>query len=88
MSCPIVNCSFLDIYETNLFPVIDYIHLSLTCCVISFFSCCGAGTAADTEMTTRKIESQLELLRLNMGREVPVCVANRMLQQTLFRYQV
>jgi 20S proteasome subunit beta 2 len=49
--------------------------------------CCGAGTAADTEMTTRKIESQLELLRLNMGREVPVCVANRLLQQTLFRYQ-
>jgi len=49
--------------------------------------CCGAGTAADTEMTTRKIESQLELLRLNMGREVPVCVANRLLQQMLFRYQ-
>jgi len=49
--------------------------------------CCGAGTAADTEMTTRNIESQLELLRLNMGREVPVCVANRLLQQMLFRYQ-
>lgn len=49
--------------------------------------CCGAGTAADTEMTTRNIESQLELLRLNMGREVPVVVANRLLKQMLFRYQ-
>jgi len=49
--------------------------------------CCGAGTAADTEMCTRKIESQLELLRLNMGREVPVVVANRLLKQMLFRYQ-
>jgi len=49
--------------------------------------CCGAGTAADTEMTTRKIESQLELLRLNLGRDVPVCAANRLLKQMLFRYQ-
>jgi 20S proteasome subunit beta 2 len=49
--------------------------------------CCGAGTAADTEMTTRSIESQLELLRLNIGREVPVCAANRLLKQFLFRYQ-
>jgi len=49
--------------------------------------CCGAGTAADTEMTTRSIESQLELLRLNIGREVPVIAANRLLKQFLFRYQ-
>ena len=27
--------------------------------------CCGAGTAADTEMTTKLISSQLELLRRN-----------------------
>lgn len=52
------------------------------------FRCCGAGTAADTEMTTRKIESQLELLRLNQGRDVPVVAANRLLKQMLFRYQV
>merc|ERR1711988_389356 len=31
--------------------------------------CCGAGTAADTEMTTNMIASQLELHRLNTGRE-------------------
>ena len=39
-------------------------------------------------MTTRNIESQLELLRLNTGREVPVVAANRLLKQMLFRYQV
>ncbi|XP_063234673.1 proteasome subunit beta type-7 [Bacillus rossius redtenbacheri] len=49
--------------------------------------CCGAGTAADTEMTTQMISSQLELHRLNTGRVVPVVVANRLLKQMLFRYQ-
>ncbi|XP_067002482.1 proteasome subunit beta type-7 [Anabrus simplex] len=49
--------------------------------------CCGAGTAADTEMTTQMIASQLELHRLNTGRIVPVATANRMLKQMLFRYQ-
>jgi 20S proteasome subunit beta 2 len=50
--------------------------------------CCGAGTAADTENTTKLIASQLELHRLNTGRTVPVVTANRMLSQMLFRYQV
>lgn len=49
--------------------------------------CCGAGTAADTEMTTNMIASNLELHRLNTGRTVPVVVANTMLKQFLFRYQ-
>ncbi|CAN7993007.1 unnamed protein product [Ixodes hexagonus] len=49
--------------------------------------CCGAGTAADTEKTTSMISSQLELHRLATGRTVPVCTANRMLKQMLFRYQ-
>jgi len=49
--------------------------------------CCGAGTAADTEMTTRMIASQLELHRLSTGKPVPVCVANRLLKQYLFKYQ-
>lgn len=49
--------------------------------------CCGAGTAADTEMTTSMISSQLELHRLYTGRIVPVCTANKILQQYLFRYQ-
>lgn len=50
--------------------------------------CCGAGTAADTNMTTQLIASQLELHRLNTGRVVPVVTANTMLKQMLFRYQV
>jgi 20S proteasome subunit beta 2 len=49
--------------------------------------CCGAGTAADTEYTTRMISSQLELHRLNTGRPVRVTAANRLLRQYLFRYQ-
>ncbi|XP_037939371.1 proteasome subunit beta type-7 [Teleopsis dalmanni] len=49
--------------------------------------CCGAGTAADTEKTTELIASQLELLRLNTGREVPVSAACVLLKQLLFRYQ-
>ncbi|GAB1609048.1 proteasome subunit beta type-7-like [Argonauta hians] len=48
--------------------------------------CCGAGTAADTEMTTQMISSQLELHRLNTGRKPRVCTANRLLKQMLFRY--
>lgn len=49
--------------------------------------CCGAGTAADTEVTTKMISSQLELHRLNTGRVVRVATANTMLKQMLFRYQ-
>ncbi|XP_068158519.1 proteasome subunit beta type-7 [Drosophila tropicalis] len=49
--------------------------------------CCGAGTAADTEMTTDLISSQLELHRLNTNRQVRVVAANVMLKQMLFRYQ-
>lgn len=49
--------------------------------------CCGAGTAADTEMTTQMIASQLELQRLHTGRVVPVASAATLLKQMLFRYQ-
>lgn len=52
-----------------------------------FCSCCGAGTAADTENTTNTISSQLKLLRLNTGREVHVATANTLLKRMLFRYQ-
>lgn len=38
-------------------------------------------------MTTQMISSQLELHRLNTGRTVPVCTANTMIKQLLFRYQ-
>uniref|UniRef100_A0A8D0L1W3 Proteasome subunit beta n=1 Tax=Sphenodon punctatus TaxID=8508 RepID=A0A8D0L1W3_SPHPU len=49
--------------------------------------CCGAGTAADTEMTTQLISSNLELHSLSTGRLPRVVTANRMLKQMLFRYQ-
>ncbi|XP_032814615.1 proteasome subunit beta type-7 [Petromyzon marinus] len=49
--------------------------------------CCGAGTAADTEMTTQLISSNLELHSLSTGRQGRVVTANRMLKQMLFRYQ-
>lgn len=49
--------------------------------------CCGAGTAADTEMTTKMISSQLELHRLSTNRVVPVPCASTLLKQYLFRYQ-
>ena len=49
--------------------------------------CCGAGTAADTEMTTQMISSSLQLHRYNTGRASRVATANRMLKQYLYRYQ-
>jgi len=49
--------------------------------------CCGAGTAADTEMTTNMIAADLELHRLNTGRVPRVATANRLLKQMLFRHQ-
>ncbi|KAI9205005.1 proteasome subunit beta type-7 [Polychytrium aggregatum] len=49
--------------------------------------CCGAGTAADTEMTTNLISSKLELHALSTGREARVVTAMTMLKQMLFKYQ-
>lgn len=49
--------------------------------------CCGAGTSADTENTTRLISSQLELLRLQTGCESRVVTAMTMLKRRLFQYQ-
>eukprot|EP00058_Branchiostoma_floridae_P010925 XP_002596413.1 hypothetical protein BRAFLDRAFT_114302 [Branchiostoma floridae] len=69
----------------------DTIVADKNCSKIHFIApniyCCGAGTAADTEMTTQMISSNLELHRLSTGREARVCTANRMLKQFLFRYQ-
>ena len=47
--------------------------------------CCGAGTAADTEMTTNLISSQMELSKLNSGRQVRVVAAMQHLKQMLFK---
>lgn len=55
--------------------------------IASNIYCCGAGTAADTSYTTKQVSSQLELHRLNTGRQVRTVAANRLLRQYLFRYQ-
>lgn len=49
--------------------------------------CCGAGTAADTEMTTGLVSSKLELLRLNTITPSRVVTAMTMLKRHLFGYQ-
>ncbi len=49
--------------------------------------CCGAGTAADTEMTTAKISAQLELLRRRTDSESRVVTCMTMLKRMLYRYQ-
>lgn len=49
--------------------------------------CCGAGTAADTEMVTKMIASQLKLQQLHTGRTTPVPTAATLLKRHLFRYQ-
>lgn len=49
--------------------------------------CCGAGTAADTEMTTALIASQLELLRMRTARDSRVVTCMTMLKRMLYKYQ-
>ncbi|VVT50097.1 uncharacterized protein SAPINGB_P002599 [Magnusiomyces paraingens] len=49
--------------------------------------CAGAGTAADTEMVTQLISSNIELHALNTGRKPRVVTALTMLKQHLFQYQ-
>ena len=56
--------------------------------IFTFSSCCGAGTAADTEMTCNMISSQLELHRMSTDRKVPVIAAVQLLKQYLFRYAI
>mmetsp|Transcript_1582 Transcript_1582/g.3511 ORF Transcript_1582/g.3511 Transcript_1582/m.3511 type:complete len:298 (+) Transcript_1582:171-1064(+) len=49
--------------------------------------CCGAGTAADTEMITQLISSQLELLRMNTHSQSRVVTACTLLKRRLFQHQ-
>ncbi|XP_004600641.2 proteasome subunit beta type-10 [Sorex araneus] len=49
--------------------------------------CCGAGVAADAEMITRLVASNMELHALSTGREPRVATVTRILRQRLFRYQ-
>lgn len=49
--------------------------------------CCGAGTAADTEMITQLISSQLELLRMNTHSQSRIITACTLLKRRLFQHQ-
>ncbi|KAK5851604.1 hypothetical protein PBY51_023146 [Eleginops maclovinus] len=49
--------------------------------------CCGAGVAADAEITTQIMASNVELHMLNTGRPALVTMVTRQLKQMLFRYQ-
>jgi len=53
------------------------------------FSCCGAGTAADTMQVTRMVSANVSLQAFNFPDEmVPVVFAARSLRQYLFKYMV
>lgn len=49
--------------------------------------CCGAGVAADAEITTQIMSSNVELHMLNTGRPPLVAMVTRQLKQMLYRYQ-
>nr|ACI68599.1 Proteasome subunit beta type-7 precursor [Salmo salar] len=49
--------------------------------------CCGAGVAADAEVTTQMMSSNVELHSLSTGRPPLVVMVTRQLKQMLFRYQ-
>ncbi|CAL8292975.1 unnamed protein product [Merluccius merluccius] len=49
--------------------------------------CCGAGVAADADVTTMMMSSNAELHALNTGRPPLVAMVTRQLRQMLFRYQ-
>ncbi|XP_017340761.1 proteasome subunit beta type-10 [Ictalurus punctatus] len=49
--------------------------------------CCGAGVAADAEITTQMMSSNIELHSLSTGRPPLVVTVTRQLKQLLFRYQ-
>jgi len=49
--------------------------------------CAGAGTAADCDMVTRMMSSNMQMHQLNTGREPRVATVTRMLKQYLYRYQ-
>ncbi|XP_072530131.1 proteasome subunit beta type-10 [Salminus brasiliensis] len=49
--------------------------------------CCGAGVAADAEVTTQMMSSNIELHSLSTGRPPLVVTVTRQLKQMLFRYQ-
>ncbi len=60
-------------------------HISIKLTYFICVSCCGAGTAADTEKTTDMLSSNLAIFSLNSGRNPRVVMAVNILQDMLFR---
>lgn len=86
--------SFL-VCKTPPLLVISYItqnalqfRLSFSDSSLSLCSCCGAGTAADTEKTTELVSSNLTIFSLNSGRNPRVVMAVNILQDMLYRFVV
>ncbi|XP_038628607.1 proteasome subunit beta type-10 [Tachyglossus aculeatus] len=69
----------------------DMVVANKNCDKIHFIApniyCCGAGVAADAEMTTQMLSSNIELHALSTGRKPRLATVTRMLRQMLFRYQ-
>ncbi|XP_034564775.1 proteasome subunit beta type-10 [Notolabrus celidotus] len=69
----------------------DMVVADKNCMKIHFIApniyCCGAGVAADAEITTQIMASNVELHTLNTGRPALVAMVTRQLKQMLFRYQ-
>uniref|UniRef100_A0A3B4BGS1 Proteasome subunit beta n=1 Tax=Periophthalmus magnuspinnatus TaxID=409849 RepID=A0A3B4BGS1_9GOBI len=69
----------------------DMVVVDKNCMKIHYIAptiyCCGAGVAADAEITTQIMASNVELHMLNTGRPPLVTMVTRQLKQMLFRYQ-
>ncbi|XP_069025153.1 proteasome subunit beta type-10 [Embiotoca jacksoni] len=69
----------------------DMVVADKNCMKIHFIApniyCCGAGVAADADVTTQIMASNVELHTLNTGRPALVAMVTRQLKQMLFRYQ-
>ena len=89
----IVGCTFKDgvILGADTRATAGTIVADPDCMKIHYLApnmyCCGAGTAADTEMVTQLVASELELQRLYTGSESRISHAETRLCNHLFRYQ-
>ncbi|KAG7498757.1 proteasome subunit beta type-7-like [Solea senegalensis] len=69
----------------------DMVVVDKNCLKIHYIApsiyCCGAGVAADADVTTQIMASNVELHMLNTGRPPLIAMVIRQLKQMLFRYQ-
>ncbi|OAF65335.1 hypothetical protein A3Q56_06907, partial [Intoshia linei] len=54
--------------------------------ISDYIYCCGAGTAADAEMTTELISSKMQLMQLTWKKKPYVSAACRQIRQELFKH--